>query len=306
MSFLETERLAIRPWSPADREDFAAMARDTELMRYINAGQPFTDEEIDGFLARQERQMAEYGVCMGAIVEKESGRIAGVAGVQPLGTTGDYEVGWWVARDRQGRGYATEAGGAAVRHVLETLARPRVAAIIDPGNDRSVAVATRLGMRYVKRTNGVELGHRRPHIVVDLYHRDRIDDFTAGQHATTTKTFTDDDVERFVAITGDTNPLHVDDAFAARTRFGRRVLHGMLTASLFSTMVGMLIPGRGAVYRSQTLAFLKPVFVGDTVTAHFVVREIDRAKQRLTIDAWIENAAGERVVEGVCEAGLLR
>jgi acyl dehydratase len=133
-----------------------------------------------------------------------------------------------------------------------------------------------------------------------------IDDFAPGQRASFTKTFTDDDVQRFVAITGDVNPLHVDDAFAASTRFGGRVLHGMLTASLFSTMVGMFIPGTGAIYRSQTLNFLRPVYVGETVTAHFVIRSIDRAKHRLTVDAWIENASGERVIEGVCEAGLLR
>ena len=134
----------------------------------------------------------------------------------------------------------------------------------------------------------------------------RIDDFTPGQHVTFTKTFTDDDVRRFVEITGDVNPLHVDDAFAAGTRFGRRVLHGMLTASIFSTMVGMLLPGTGAVYRTQTLAFLRPVYVGDTVTAHFVVRAVDRVRHRLDIESWIENEAGERVVEGKCEAGLLR
>lgn len=133
-----------------------------------------------------------------------------------------------------------------------------------------------------------------------------IDDFVPGQRASFTKTFTDDDVQRFVAITGDVNPLHVDEAFAAATRFGRRVVHGMLTASLFSTMVGMFIPGTGAIYRSQTLEFLRPVYVGETVTAHFVIRSVDRAKHRLTIDAWIENAEGERAVEGVCEAGLLR
>ncbi|HEX3583650.1 MAG TPA: MaoC family dehydratase [Thermoanaerobaculia bacterium] len=133
-----------------------------------------------------------------------------------------------------------------------------------------------------------------------------IDDFAPGQRASFTKTFTDDDVQRFVAITGDVNPLHADDDFASRTRFGGRVLHGMLTASLFSTMVGMFIPGTGAVYRSQTLTFLRPVHVGETVTAHFVIRSIDRTKHRLTIDAWIENASGERVVEGVCEAGLVR
>jgi acyl dehydratase len=113
-------------------------------------------------------------------------------------------------------------------------------------------------------------------------------------------------VRRFIDITGDVNPLHVDDDFAASTRFGRRVLHGMLTASIFSTMVGMLIPGPGAIYRSQSLTFLRPVHVGDTVTAHFVIRAVDRARHRLEIDSWIENEAGERVIEGVCEAGLLR
>ena len=134
----------------------------------------------------------------------------------------------------------------------------------------------------------------------------RIEEFEPGQHVTFTKTFTEEDVQRFIAITSDVNPLHVDDAFAAKTRFGRRVLHGMLTASLFSTMVGMLLPGTGAIYRSQTLNFLRPVYVDETVTAHFVVRSVDRARHRLVIDAWIENEAGERVIDGVCEAGLLR
>jgi len=134
----------------------------------------------------------------------------------------------------------------------------------------------------------------------------RIDDFTIGQRATFTKTFTDEDVRRFVEITGDRNPLHVDDAFAGKSQFGRRVLHGMLSASIFSTMVGMLLPGTGAIYRAQTVRFLLPVYVGDTLTAHFVVRSIDRAKHRLEIDAWIENQSGERVIEGICEVGLLR
>ena len=134
----------------------------------------------------------------------------------------------------------------------------------------------------------------------------RIEDFEPGQQASFTKTFTDEDLRRFIAITGDMNPLHVDDAFAAKTRFGRRVVHGMLAASIFSTMVGMRLPGPGAIYRAQTIRFLLPVYVGDTVTAHFVVRSVDRAKHRLEIDAWIENEAGEHVIEGTCEAGLLR
>lgn len=134
----------------------------------------------------------------------------------------------------------------------------------------------------------------------------RIDEFQIGQHVTLTKTFTHEDVQRFIEITGDVNPLHVDEDFAARTQFGHRILHGMLTASIFSTMVGMILPGTGAIYRSQTLNFLRPVAIGETLTAHFVVRSIDRGKHRLTIESWIENEAGERVVDGICEAGLLR
>ena len=133
-----------------------------------------------------------------------------------------------------------------------------------------------------------------------------IDDFQPGQHVAFTKTFTEDDVRRFIEITGDVNPLHVDESFAAETQFGRRVLHGMLTASILSTMVGMLLPGAGAIYRAQTITFLRPVYIGDTVTAHFVVRSVDRARHRLQIDSWIENEAGQRVLEGACEAGLLR
>src|SRR5438309_550614 len=113
-------------------------------------------------------------------------------------------------------------------------------------------------------------------------------------------------MQRFIEITGDVNPLHVDEEFARKTRFGRRVLHGMLTASIFSTMVGMLLPGTGAIYRSQTITFLRPVYVGDTVTTHFVVRAIDRGRHRLDIEAWMENQDGQRVIEGTCEAGLLR
>ncbi len=110
------------------------------------------------------------------MIEKESHRLIGIAGAQPLGTTGDLEIGWIFSRVSWGHGYATEAGGAAMRHVLETLGRPRVVAIIDPPNEASKRVAARLGMTYEARYTGVQLGHRHPEIVVDLFFRDRDSD----------------------------------------------------------------------------------------------------------------------------------
>ena len=168
---LETERLLIRPIEAADRRAFTALTYDPEVMRHVHGGRPYSEEEVDEFFARQARQLAELDVCIGAMIEKSTNRLVGIAGTQPLGTTGELEIGWWLAREVWGRGYATEAGGAAMRHVLDTLRRPRVAAVIDVDNAPSKNVATRLGMRYEARYTGVLLGHRKPEIVVDVYWR---------------------------------------------------------------------------------------------------------------------------------------
>jgi ribosomal-protein-alanine N-acetyltransferase len=166
---LETERLFIRPWTPEDRAAFTALTYDPEVMEYVHGGQPYAEEEVDEWFTRQARWMAEHDVCMGALIEKASGRLVGIAGTQPLGTTRNFEIGWWLARDVWGRGYATEAGGAAMNHVLGTLGHKRVVAIIHPDNEPSKRVVGRLGMHYESRVTGEQLGHRRPEIIVDLF-----------------------------------------------------------------------------------------------------------------------------------------
>jgi acyl dehydratase len=138
------------------------------------------------------------------------------------------------------------------------------------------------------------------------YKLTRYDDLTVGQRASFTKTVTDADLGHFIAITGDTNPLHVDEPFASQTFFGGRIAHGMLSASLFSTLVGLHLPGIGAIYRSQTLEFLRAVHIGDTLTAWFEITGVDPAAERIDIASWIENQRGERVVEGQTVASLLR
>ena len=120
------------------------------------------------------------------------------------------------------------------------------------------------------------------------------------------KTITQADLDHFIAITGDTNPLHVDKEFAGNTFFGQTIAHGMLSASLFSTLVGMHIPGTGAIYKSQTLEFLKPVHLGDTLCAWFEILSVDQAAEEVTINSWIENQNGEKVIQGRAVTGLLR
>lgn len=128
-------------------------------------------------------------------------------------------------------------------------------------------------------------------------------EFEPGQKATWTKTIGEADVYAFAGITGDFNPLHVDNEFARQSRFGERIAHGMLTAGLISAVLGMRLPGSGGVYLSQTLKFLKPVRFGDTVTALAEVTAYRSDKRILTLRTACTNQRGETVVEG--EAVLL-
>ena len=119
-----------------------------------------------------------------------------------------------------------------------------------------------------------------------------------GDAATLSKTIRDEDVRAFAELTGDHNPVHLDDEYAAGTRFGRRVAHGMLAASLISAALANELPGRGTVYLSQQLQFTAPVFPGDTVTARVAVTKVREDKPVVTLDTVCTNQRGETVIRG--------
>ena len=119
-----------------------------------------------------------------------------------------------------------------------------------------------------------------------------------GDSAEISKTISDAEVRAFAELTGDTNPVHLDEEYAAATRFGRRIAHGMLGASLISAVLANELPGRGTVYLSQTLRFTAPVFLGDTVNARVTVKAVREDKPVVTLETFCTNERGERVVEG--------
>jgi 3-hydroxybutyryl-CoA dehydratase len=110
-----------------------------------------------------------------------------------------------------------------------------------------------------------------------------IEDMEIGTSASVTKRIGEAEVIAFSEVSGDVNPLHLDEAYAATTRFKTRIAHGMLGASLFSTIIGTKLPGRGAIYLNQSARFRAPVRLGDTLVATCTVRAIDRAKRRVTL-----------------------
>ena len=122
--------------------------------------------------------------------------------------------------------------------------------------------------------------------------------FKVGDSAEITKTIEQADIDAFANVTGDHNPVHVDEEFAKTTRFGRRIAHGMLTASLISAVLANKLPGEGSVYLGQTLQFVAPVFPGDEITARVTVREIREDKPILKLETVCVDQRDEIVIRG--------
>ena len=118
----------------------------------------------------------------------------------------------------------------------------------------------------------------------DELHGYYLDDLSLGMTAIYAKTMTDADIVMFAGISGDTNPIHLNEEFSGGTVFESRIAHGMLTASLISTVIGTKLSGPGCIYLSQTLNFKAPVKASDTVTARVTIREIMVEKKRVIMD----------------------
>ena len=121
-----------------------------------------------------------------------------------------------------------------------------------------------------------------------------------GQKARRSKTVTGRDVDLYAEITGDRNPLHFDLAFAAGTRFGRLVAQGGITSGMLNALVAMDLPGPGTVFMSQTLKYLAPTYLGDTLTAEVEVLSVKPDKPVCQLKATVTNQDGTVVLEGEC------
>jgi acyl dehydratase len=121
---------------------------------------------------------------------------------------------------------------------------------------------------------------------------------TVGQKASRTMTVTAEHVRQYAEITGDYNPLHFDEAFVARTKFGRLVAQGGLTTGILHALVAMDMPGPGTVFLSQNWKFTAPVFIGDTITADAEVLSVHATKPVCQLRIVIQRDGGEVVLEG--------
>lgn len=126
-----------------------------------------------------------------------------------------------------------------------------------------------------------------------------------GDKFTAEKQITDDVVRRFAELSGDFNPIHLDDEFAKTTRFGRRIAHGMLSGALISAVLGNEFKERKIVYLSQTMKFIAPVFIDDTITATAIIVKIREDKYIVTLETVCTNQNGETTLRGEANVMIL-
>lgn len=123
-----------------------------------------------------------------------------------------------------------------------------------------------------------------------------------GDSAQLTRTIKEKDVEEFARVTGDTNPIHLNENYAQKTLFKGRIAHGLLSLGLFSTILGNILPGYGTIYLSHEIKFLAPVRIGDTITAKVEVLELNFEKNRAKFKTTCINQDGKIVVDGIAWA----
>ncbi|WP_141228359.1 MaoC family dehydratase [Anaeromicrobium sediminis] len=126
----------------------------------------------------------------------------------------------------------------------------------------------------------------------------KFEDITIGLNDSLTKTISEDDISTFAQVSGDFNPIHLDENFASKSIFKKKIAHGMLTSSLISSVLGTKLPGANTLYLSQSLKFLAPVYINDTITATVTVIDKREDKRLLTLETNIFKSDGTKVVSG--------
>jgi len=138
---LETPRLRFATWETEDWQAFRHIATDPLVLRYLGTGQPWPDERIQEFVARQKANWQEHRLCLWKLLERETDRLIGICGLQPLPASREVKIGWWIDPSHWGRGLPTEAARRALAYGFEVSKLERIVAIAQPANRASIAAA---------------------------------------------------------------------------------------------------------------------------------------------------------------------
>jgi RimJ/RimL family protein N-acetyltransferase len=166
---IESERMYIREWRDGDLPAFRSLATDPRVMEYVNAGKPWTEEQIRFLVQREKAHLARLGYCLGPLIRKSDDRMIGISGLKPLGTTPHIEIGWWLDPEVWKQGMGSEISRSIVQYGFGPAALQEVVAIVHPENQGSIRIIEKLGMQYERLATGAELGLRLTDVIVRFY-----------------------------------------------------------------------------------------------------------------------------------------
>jgi acyl dehydratase/RimJ/RimL family protein N-acetyltransferase len=285
------ETIELRPVVESDLPIFFEQQTDPEATRMA----AFPARTRDAFIRHWRHVLNDESVLLKTILY--NGEIAGhIVSFKQLG---EREVGYWLGRQYWGKGIATHA----LREFLKEVKTRPLYAHVAKHNIGSKRVLEKCGFTIIAedRFFSKAFGNDIEEYILKLdedQQESRMSSIRAGDKASRTTTVTDEMIRAFSDLTGDTNPVHLDDAYASGTRFGRRIAHGMIAAGLISATLANDLPGPGTVYLSQTLQFRAPVYPGDTITATVEVKSVRPDKPIITLGTVCTNQDDKVVLEG--------
>lgn len=301
--------ITLRPLEERDIESLRIWRNNPENIAFLtNIGEISPEQQkrwFDGYL--QDETEAIFAIVDNKIAKGIVGSVS-LYGIK----NGTAEVGKILIGDSRahGRGIGRKALVMAMLNGFKNLNLEKILGAVSPDNIQAYTNDMKVGFQ-ITGEHTLENGILEKEIEINLNQLEKANDyvvdirlcmngkrFYVGQSASVTKTISDSDVRQYAEACGDLNPIHLDEEYAKKSKFGRRISHGMLTGSLISNCIGTKFPGEGSIYLSQNLKFVKPVDINEECTATCTITFIDNAKKFLYLDTIVTNSKNEQVIVG--------
>lgn len=306
---LESKTIRLRLVNELDAEFILKLRMDSRYNQFLSSVSADVQAQKD-WINRYKKDEAE-GSQFYFIIEKIDGTPCGTIRVYDL-KEDSFCWGSWILNEDKTRYAAIESAFLIYQFGFENLGFHKSHFEVMKGNERVISFHQKMGAVQVGEDNDNFYFEITKAAVIEaktkiesnekLKPKDSysISEIHVGMSSSYTRTVTDVDIQKFAEVTGDNNPVHLDDEYAKNTRFKSRIAHGLLTASFFSAIFGTKFPGQGSIYISQNLEFKRPVYLDDSVTATVVVKTVDIAKKRVVFET-ICTVDGTVVTSGSAE-----
>jgi len=306
---LESKTIRLRLVNELDAEFILKLRMDNRYNQFLSS--VTADIQAQKTWINKYKTDEENGTQFYFIIEKLDGTPCGTIRVYDL-REDSFCWGSWILNEDKTRYAALESAFLIYQFGFEKLGFKKSHFDVMKGNDKVISFHKKMGAVQVNEDNDNFYFEITKESVADMRSKFDLDakiklkdsfsitEIKVGMTSSYTRTITDEDVKKFAEVSGDNNPIHLDEEYAKNSRFKKRIAHGLMTASFFSTIFGTKFPGKGSIYISQNVEFKRPVYLGDTVVATVLVKTVDEVKKRAVFETTC-TVSGEVVTTGSAE-----